>query len=183
MRSLSRLLPAVAVAIAGCATVPSVADRSYAAGEYPSAAAAYEEALRTDPRARGDAALCLRLGLSYAAPGTSAHDPARAIAVLNDVAARFPKTAEGAQASLLVPQLEFERTLAADLAAIAARAGALEAELARMREENRSLEAAAKATAEQLARARASLAEKETQLRRVRDELEQLKRIDLQRAP
>ena len=183
MRAVVRVLPAVAVAIVGCATVPSVADRLYAARDYPAAAAAYEEALRTDPKARHDAALCLRLGVSYAVPGTPARDPARAIAVLSDVAARFPRTPEAAQASLLVPQLELERTLAVDLAATSARAGALEAEIVRAREENRGLEASVKATGEQLARVRAALSEKEAQLRRVRDELEQLKRIDLRRAP
>jgi hypothetical protein len=49
--------------------------------------------------------------------------------------------------------------------------------------EARTLDAAVKAGADQIQRLRAMLAEREVQLRRVRDELEQLKRIDLQRAP
>ncbi len=49
--------------------------------------------------------------------------------------------------------------------------------------EVRTLDAAVKAGTEQAQRLRAMLAEREAQLRRVRDELEQLKRIDLQRAP
>ena len=183
MRESTRVLPVLAIAVAGCASVPSVADRAFAAGDYPGAAAAYEEALRTDPRARRDAQLCLHLGIAYAAPGSPARDPERAVAVLKDVAARFPGKAAGAQATLLIPQLEQETRLVADLAAATARVGALETEVARMREENRGLEAAAKASGEQLGRVRAALAEKEAQLRRVRDELEQLKRIDLQRAP
>ena len=183
MSASARILAAAALAVAGCASVPSVADRRFAAGDYPGAAAAYEEALRSEPRAHRDAALCLRLGLAYAVPGTSAHDPTRAAAVLRDVAARFPKRAEGVQAALLVPQLEHEARLSADLAAATARVGALEAELAQAREANHSLDAAVKATGEQLARARSALAEKEAQLRRVRDELDQLKRIDLQHAP
>ncbi len=183
MRPSVRLLPAVALAVASCASVPSVADRRFAAGDYPAAAAAYEEALRTDGRARLDAGLCLRLGLSYAAPGTPAHDPARAAAVLKDVAARFPKRPEGVQAALLAPQLEHEATLEADLREASERVDGLEAELAKLQDANRGLESAAKAMGEQLGRARAALAEKEAQLRRVRDELEQLKRIDLQRGP
>ena len=182
MRASARVLPALTIAVAGCASVPSVADRAFAAGDYPGAAAAYEEALRTDPRARRDDRLCLHLGIAYAAPGTPAHDPARAVAVFKDVAARFPGKA-AAQAALLIPQLEQETRLVADLATATARVGALETELARMREENRGLEASAKASGEQLGRARAALTEREAQLRRVRDELEQLKRIDLQRAP
>ncbi|MBZ5587345.1 MAG: hypothetical protein LAO05_02165 [Acidobacteriia bacterium] len=183
MTSGRRVLPLIALAIAGCATVPSVADRAFASGDYAAAAAAYEEALRTNPRARRDATLCLRLGIAYARPGTPAHDPERAISVLKDVAARFPKGIEAAQASLLVPGLEYEKVLTAELAAGQARIKSLEVGLAAARDQGRGLEAAAKATSEQVQRLRASLADKEVQLRRVREELEQLKRIDLQRAP
>jgi hypothetical protein len=183
MNVVVRAVAAAAVGFASCATVPSVADRRFAAGDYQGAAAAYEEALRTDRRAHLDAGLCLRLGIAYAVPGTSAHDPSRAAAVLRDVATRFPKRAEGAQAALLVPQLDYEARLSADLAVATTRVGALEAEIARVREDYRGLGAAAKTTAEQLARARAQLAEKDVQLRRVRDELERLKSIDLRRSP
>jgi len=177
------VLPVIALAIAACATVPSVADRAFASGNYAAAAAAYEEALRTDARAGRDPALCLRLGIAYARPGTPAHDPGRALAVLKDVTTRFPRSIEGAQASLLVPGLEHETVLTAELAAGQARIKTLEAELAAARDQGRGFEAAARAASEQVQRLRASLADKDTQLHRVRDELEQLKRIDLQRAP
>lgn len=183
MTSGHRVLPLIVLAVAGCATVPSVADRAFASGDYAAAAAAYEEALRTDPRARRDTALCLRLGIAYARTGTPAHDPERAISVLRDVAARFPRSIEAAQASLLVPGLEHETVLTAELAAGQARIKTLEGELAAARDQGRGFEAAARAASEQVQRLRASLADKETQLRRVRDELEQLKRIDLRRAP
>ncbi len=183
MSACCRVVPALALAVAACASVPSVADRKFAAGDYQGAAAAYEESLRADRRARLDAALCLRLGISYAVPDTPAHDPVRAVAVLKDVAARFPRRPEGAQAALLVPQLEYEARLAAELADASTRVDVLAASLASAQDANRSLEATAKTTAEQLGRARAALAEKDAQLRRVREELEQLKRIDLQRAP
>ena len=182
MRRELRFLPALVLAVASCATVPTVADRAFRAGDYPAAAAAYEEALRTDPGARDDAALRLRLALAYARPGP-AHDPRRAVAVLQRLAARFPRSKEAAQAALLIPQLEHEAALEEAAAAAAAQIAALKDTLAGSQQEMRTLAAAVKTAAEQLQHLRAALAEREAQLRRVRDELEQLKRIDLQRGP
>jgi tetratricopeptide (TPR) repeat protein len=183
MRLEPRCLPALALAVASCATVPSVADRDYRSGDYAAAAAAYEEALRADPKAHDNPALCLRLGLSYARPGTSAHDPRRAAAVLRDLVTRFPKTREARQAVALIPQLDYEAALEAAATAASARILDLQDALTMLKAEARTLDAAVKAGSEQVQRLRALLAEREAQLRRVRDELEQLKRIDLQRAP
>ena len=183
MRFEPRYLPALALAVASCATVPSVADRKFTAGDYAAAAAAYEEALRTDPRARENPGLCLRLGLAYARPGTPAHDPARAAAVLRDLETRFPRTREAEQAAALIPQLDHEAALEAAAAIASAKIQDLEDGLAMLQGEARTLDAAVKADTEQIQRLRAMLAEREAQLRRLRDELEQLKRIDLQHAP
>lgn len=180
-----RTLPAVALtlALAGCASVSGPADRAFEAGNYAGAAAAYEDVLRRDPRARGDAQLMLRLALAYAMPASPVHDPARALSLLKDVAARFPATREGAQATVLVPQLEQQVRLTEAIAAARARMADLEAELARVREEAKTLDAAGRAKDEHANRLRASLTDAQVQLKRVRDELEQLKRIDLKRAP
>ncbi|HQT93089.1 MAG: hypothetical protein B7Z68_02440 [Acidobacteria bacterium 21-70-11] len=183
MRLELRCLPALALALASCATVPSVADREFRSGDYAAAAAAYEEALRTDPKARDNPALGLRLGLSYARPGTPAHDPVRAAAVLRDLETRFPKTPEARQAALLLPQIDYEADLEGAAAVTAARIAELQQALARSQRETRALDAAVKTETEQVQRLKALLAEREAQLRRVRDELEQLKRIDLERAP
>ena len=183
MRPELRCLPALVLALASCATVPSVADREYSSGDYAAAAAAYEEAMRTDPRARDNPALALRLGLAYARPGTPAHDPKRAAAVLRDLETRFPRTQEARQAAALIPQIDHEATLEAAAAVASAKILDLEDALAMLQGEVRTLDAAVKAGAEQVQRLRTMLADREVQLRRVRDELEQLKRIDLQRAP
>lgn len=183
MRLEPRYLPALALAVASCATVPSVADREFRAGDYAGAAAAYEEALRTDPRARDNPALALRLGLAYARPGTPAHDPKRAAVVLRDLETRFPKTQEAEQAAVLLPQVDHEAALEAAAALASAKILDLEDALAMLQGEVRTLDAAVKTGTEQIQRLRAMLADREAQLRRVRDELEQLKRIDLQRAP
>lgn len=161
-------LALVAFGMAGCASVKGVADREFEAGNYGAAAAAYEEALRSQPAARRDPDLRLRLGLAYAMPG-SAHDPARAVEVLRVVPTLFPKTPAAAQAALLVPLLEQERRLADDLASARLQLAALEGAL--------------KERDEQAQRLRVTLADTQAQLKRVREELEQLKRIDLQRGP
>jgi chromosome segregation ATPase len=84
---------------------------------------------------------------------------------------------------VLVPQLEEEVHLTEAVAAARARIAELEGELTKVREEAHTLDAAARAKDEQANRLRASLADAQAQLKRVRDELEQLKRIDLRRAP
>ena len=180
-----RTLPALALtlAIAGCASVSGPADRAFEAGNYAGAAAAYEDILRRNPQARSDARLLLRLGLAYAMPGSAIHELAKALAVLKDVSRRFPATSAGAQATVLVPQVEQQIRLADEVAAARTRIADLEGELARLREEAHTLDAAARAKDEQANRLRASLADAQAQLKRVRDELEQLKRIDLRRAP
>jgi chromosome condensin MukBEF ATPase and DNA-binding subunit MukB len=180
-----RTLPALALtlALAGCASVRGPADRAFEAGNYAGAAAAYEDILHRDPRTRDDARLLLRLGLAYAMPGSPVHEPAKALAVLKDVAKRFPTTGAGAQATVLVPQIEKQMRLTEAVAAARARIADLEGELTKVREEAHVLEAAVRARDEQANRLRASLADAQAQLKRVRDELEQLKRIDLRRAP
>ena len=167
----------------GCATVPSVGDREFAAGNYAAAAAAYEEALRGEPRARTDPTLLLRLGLSYARPGTPVHDPHRAVAVLRELADRFPKSREAVQAMQLVPQIDHEGELEAAAAAASAELVQLRQALAHMTQQAQATEAAVKSGLEQVESLRATLAAREAELRRVRAELEQLKRIDLQRTP
>jgi tetratricopeptide (TPR) repeat protein len=161
-------LALIVLGIAGCASVKGVADREFEAGNYAAAAAAYEEALRSQPSARRDPDLRLRLGLAYAMPGT-AHDAARAVEVLRVVPTLFPRTPAAVQAVLLVPLLEQERRLADDLASARLQLAALEGAL--------------KERDEQAQRLRTTLADTQAQLKRVREELEQLKRIDLQRGP
>jgi predicted Zn-dependent protease len=180
-----RTLPALALtlALAGCASVSGPADRAFEAGNYAGAAAAYEDVLRRDPRAHGDARLLLRLALAYAMPGNPVHEPAKALALLKDVARRFPATSAGVQATVLFPQVEQQLRLTEAVAAARARIADLEGELTKLREEAHTLDAAARAKDEQANRLRASLADTQAQLKRVRDELEQLKRIDLRRAP
>lgn len=180
-----RTLPALVLtlALSGCVSVSGPADRAFEAGNYAGAAAAYEDILHRDPRTRDNARLLLRLGLAYAMPGSPVREPAKALAVLKDVARRFPTTSAGAQATVLVPQIEHQMRLTEALAAARARITDLEGELTKVREEAHTLDAVARAKDEQANRLRASLADAQAQLKRVREELEQLKRIDLRRAP
>ena len=172
---------ALVLILTGCASARGPGDRAFQAGDYPAAAAAYESALQDDPGARSDARLLFRLGLVYAEPDTPVYEPERAIEVLKDVATRFSSNPAAAEAARLIPHLEQEVRLAAAVASAERRIADLEGELARQREEAHALTAAAKANDDQLARLRGWLADAQAQLRRVREELEQLKRIDLQR--
>jgi tetratricopeptide (TPR) repeat protein len=174
---------ALALAVAGCASLGRTGDRAFKAGDYAAAAAAYERALQHDPAAHGDARLLLHLGLAYGLPGSPVHDAAKALAVLRDVATRLPDTRAGSDAALLVPQVEEEVRLTEVVAAARARISELEGDLSKAHLQNGALDAEVKARNEQIARLRGSLADVASQLKRVRDELEQLKRIDLQRGP
>jgi hypothetical protein len=143
LRTLAAL--ALTLALAGCTSVSGPADREFEAGNYAGAAAAYEDILRRDPRVRADAGLLLRRGLAYAMPGSPVHEPAKALAVLNDVARRFPSTSAGAQATVLVPQIEQQMRLTEAVAAARARIADLEGELAKVREEAHALDTTARA--------------------------------------
>jgi len=167
-RRLSVSLALIALGVTGCASMKSVADREFESGNYAAAAAAYEEALRSEPAVRRDAALRLRLGLAYAMPG-NAHNPARAVEVLRAMPALFPNSGAATQAVLVVSLLEEERRFADELAAA--------------RLQLTALEGALKEKDEQAQRLRTTLADTQAQLHRVREELEQLKRIDLKRNP
>jgi hypothetical protein len=174
---------ALALAVAGCASLGRTGDQAFEAGDYAAAAAAYEHALQHDPAARGDACLLLHLGLAYGLPTSPVHNATKALAVLRDVAARLPETRAGREAALLVPHLEQEVRLAGAVAAAQARITDLEGEVSKAHLQASALDAEVKARDEQITRLRSSLVEVASQLKRVRDELEQLKRIDLQRGP
>jgi tetratricopeptide (TPR) repeat protein len=181
LRTLAVL--ALALAVAGCASLGRTGNRAFEAGDYAAAVAAYERALQHDPAARADARLLLRLGLAYGLPSSPVHDATKALAVLKDVATRLPETRAGRDAALLVPHLEQEVQLAGAVAAAQARLAELEGEVSKAHLQASALDAEVKARDEQVTRLRSSLVEVTSQLKRVRDELEQLKRIDLQRGP
>jgi hypothetical protein len=173
----------VVLVLTGCASARKPGDRAFQAGDYPAAAAAYEAAIQRTPAARADPELLLRLAIAYARPDTTVYEPQRAVEVLKEVVTRFRGDRAAREAALLLPNLEQEVRLLAAVASARRTIADLEGELARTREETHALDAAAKTREDQLARLHASLADAQAQLRRVRDELEQLKRIDLRRRP
>jgi hypothetical protein len=173
----------VVLVLTGCASARRPGDRAFQAGDYPAAAAAYEDAIQRTPAARADPDLLLRLAIAYARPNTTVYEPERAVEILKEVVTRFGGDRAAREAALLLPNLEQEVRLAAAVASAKRTIADLEGELARARSEAHALDTAAKAREDQLVRLRASLADVQSQLRRVRDELDQLKRIDLQHRP
>lgn len=198
MRPLAAVLAAALVA-AGCASAGGGdplrrADDLLARGDYAGAAAAYQGALTGGvPPAEQERAL-LRLALIYALPESPLHEPARAQALLGQLAARQPAGPHGRAAALLLGQERDRRRLGAELAVERARADALAARLEAA--ESATAEAAGeRATAAESAEARAresaelrrrageletELASCREEITRLESELARLKAIDLE---
>ena len=170
-RSTAWTLAAPALLLAACASGLKEADRSFAAGDYLQAAAAYETYVDRHPQAADADDALFRLALACAMPGSRVYDRARAGATLDRLVERYPGSPH--------------RPTAAVLLGLFGRLDEVEAEAARTAERLAAAEAAAVETKrvsdEQVGRLRASLAESEAQARRLRDELNRLKSIDLRR--
>jgi len=169
-RSTAWTLVATAL-LAGCASGLKEADRSFASGDYLQAAAAYETYVDRHPTAADADDALFRLALAYTVPESRVYDRSRAAATLELLVKRHPQSPHRPAAGVLLGLL--------------GRLDEVEAEAARTSERLAAAETAGveakKAHDEQVARLRASLTESEAQARRLRDELNRLKSIDLRR--
>lgn len=141
----------LAVALVGCASALRSADRDLAAGRYAEAAAGYETVLDRHPGTGEERAL-FRLGLAASLADPTGVSP-RGAAALHRLLGRYPTSRYRAQAELV---LRLNDTL----------------------QRARERASAREASGEELQKKLAACGE---ELARVRRELEQLKRIDLQR--
>jgi hypothetical protein len=166
-----RLGAAAILFTAACASGLREADRSFRAGDYLQAAAAYETYIERHPAARDVDAALFRLALAYTTPSSRVYDQARAVATLQKLVRGHPTSEHLAPAEVMLGML--------------ARLDELETQAARTGERLAVLEAsnaeAKRTSEEQIARLRASLADSEVEVRRLRDELARLKSIDLRR--
>lgn len=165
--------------MAGCASVepPRPGDGSFSAGDFAGAVVAYEEVVRREPEVLADdPELVERLAWARAVPGHAGSDPARARELLEQLLDR-PEYRSRARALLaLVGELEHlqrrQEELATEVAALGARLRQGEAAAAtcdaRLEEEVERAEALEAKAKELAARAR-----------RLADELDAIKRIDL----
>lgn len=156
IRSLPWRVVAVAVlcgAICACVTPLRRADQLFAAGAYPEAVLAYEQALADLDATDRDRAR-LHLALAYALPESPLHDPKRARRLLGELAGEGDSSPYKAQAKALL-------------------------ELERLRSSVARLEGAARRSKTSSRELEASLAEAREELARCERQLEELKRIDL----
>jgi hypothetical protein len=169
-------LAVACLVVSACSTVMHTADRDFAAGSYPAATAGYEKALTATLSPEDHARALYRLGLVAALPGEAGYDPNRARQHLDLLLSRFPGSSYSVPARAILNLQDVAETAAK-------RAAELEAEVGRLRDEAKASASAVQARDALIARLRASLADSEAELKRVRSELDQLKAIDLRRRP
>lgn len=171
----SYALAALALLTSACVSTPPTAERAWLAGDLAGAKAAYELTLANEKEPGHDLAL-LRLAVIELTTGTSAIGLDRARAYLNELLSLFPASPNGHEARTLLGLLDAR-------AAAERRIAELEADSARLAEQMRSLEGTIKGKDAQLDKLQTRLETSQAELRRLRQELGQLKRIDLQRHP
>jgi hypothetical protein len=195
-RRLSNRLAALALAAAsaltcGCASTLAQGDRAFEAGNLAQARDAYVRYL-TSGRAFGDgeSRARYRLGVSFALPETDEYDAEKADRAFAAVIATDPDSLWGRQARLLRSLGQERDRLVAELAAQSERASALlaevallEAEVERADDEVEGREQEIQDLGAEIARLKQSLAGLAAELQEREQELEQMKRIDLQTPP
>jgi len=164
-----------AALLVSCASTPSNSERAWAAGDLASAKAAYELTLANPKEPAHDLAL-LRLAIIQLATEDGVHGEDSARAFLDELLASFPQSPQRFEARTLVAFIDAR-------AAARKRVAELEEQATRLADQVRTQQTSGKAKDSQLEKLTSRQAECQTELRRVRLELDQLKRIDLQRRP
>lgn len=180
-RSLTVPASLAVLALSACASSLRQADSAFDGGDYAHAAAAYEARLAGGGGAETDR-LLLRLGVAYALASSPVHDPALAHERLAALLARYPRSPYCAAATLVLELQDGVASCGERAACLEDAVDDLQAQADRRDEAARTAQASLHQKDEELARLHAALAEAQTQLQRVLHEIEQLKRIDLQRA-
>jgi chromosome segregation ATPase len=179
------------VLLAGCAA--QRADRLFAVGDDAAAIAAYEALLaRRAGLTRGDASRLLNLAVAYSRAESPSHDAERAAAVLDRLIVEFPQSVPARQAELMREALAARR-----------QASDLEREVARRDEQLARLRAVLDSVAQAEQRLRSEVESKDEatldleskvnaltgkarrlteEITALQDELEAIKRIDLESA-
>ncbi len=175
----------------GCATTLVRGDRLFLAGDLTRAEAAYRKAL-TGGHSNGNAAARARyrLGLIYALPESELHDWAKAEQTLQSLIERQPESAWARQASLLLSLHRERERLEQELEAQRRRANALLAEVAQLEDEARQAgdqveerDSRLKRLAREIGQLRRDIGELGDKLAASEQELEEIKKIDLQTPP
>ena len=179
------------LALGGCALVQPAGDRLFADGHFVAARAAYEDYLASGRAAgrRRERAL-YPLGLIHARPGGELHDPVEARRYLERLLAVEPPSPYATQAALILDLQLAVSKLRGEMADQRSLARLLLAELRRLRSEAEQIENRASGEQErarelgrQIQRLERTMKELAAELAARQDELERLKKIDLEDPP
>jgi tetratricopeptide (TPR) repeat protein len=148
-------------------------DKSYDAGNYPAAIAAYSAYLREHPDDPSDDRVLLRLGLASTLPPNASHDPAQAITYWNQLTSQYP-------ASPLRPEAELLAGLEQQLQQLRVDVKQRESQIASLTTEMKQVD---QQRADEMEQIQSDLKNREERIRQLSGELEKLKAIDMQRRP
>jgi|YelNatPaOPRAMG01_1025707.scaffolds.fasta_scaffold11228_4 tetratricopeptide (TPR) repeat protein len=172
----------VLLLLGSCSPALRRADDYFKAGDYPRAAAVYEEVLSAHPSPGTDARALYRLGVSRAEPGSPAFDPAKAREIFERLRRTHPGSRYARQAALPLALLDAMERASREASRLQAQ---LKAELASCNRQGQEAAASAQQDRsrgqEQLQQLKALLAQRDRELEALRRQMEELKRIDLMR--
>jgi hypothetical protein len=160
----------------GCATSLDQADLAFAAGDWSRAAASYETALRAPTSPLHADRMLFRLGVAYGLPTSPVFDNERSIARLHTLLTRFPSSPYRSEAALLI---DLQEALSTTQAIITAQ----QAELASLLGARSTVDDRVAVRDEEIAQLQEQLDRTTARLKRVENEMRQLRNIDLQRRP
>lgn len=176
-----RWLVAATALAASCASLSTPGDRYFEAGDFVPAAAAYEAILEGEEAldAREQRAL-FRLGLTHVIPESPLRDPARAAEIFGRLIDEHPEGAYAIQARLILGLESDSQRLRRAVGETEAELVELSSELARAVGESESMDAEIVSLEETIDQLRQRIRRLEAELAHREQELEQLKKIDLE---
>lgn len=172
----------------------NTAELAFREGRCAEAVAEYTQYLESNPAAPDTDAVLFRVAVCRLLPQSTAYGPDEALRILKDLTARFPASSWRPHAELILSLSAHAGEQVAELEQLNARIRGLSDELEKVRNAEKQTRtqlqqvdvAAAKERHEKDARIRqltATVEELEERIRRLSEELEALKKIDLQRRP
>lgn len=148
--------PPASPAVPGPAAYLKQGEISFEKADFAQAVPAYENYLSATPNPKEHDRVLFRLALAYAIPGHTSHNPGRSTELFNRLVALFPQ-------SPLKPQAEYILQLQADS------------------ENLKAINESAQAMQAELEKTRAGVRERDERIKVLREELDKLKKIDLER--
>ena len=148
----------------------AIGDRYFDAGDYASAADAFQAYLSGNPSAPDRDRALFRLALTHEFPQSPVHDSAQALAELQELLSTYPD-------SPLRPQAELVLQLHQEAERLRAEVQAREQRIAELTDQLQQLQSG------ELEQLRTDVSQREERIRQLSEELDRLKQIDMQRRP